>query len=147
MRKHGTEPDYIKDRDRALLRAYRRVMDSPTPLYWREIIQRAVESPAERFWCSEEQATCIVRQMLAGKTPTIRTATKREMYEEIYRRVVELRKGKPDMTITDAVFKVVNSPAPKFYLTRQSAYVIIQRAKKECYEERKQRLRHFLLGQ
>ena len=146
MRQHGSCSDYINDRNKALLKAYREIMSSPEVIHWKVVIRRVVDSPSPRFWVSEEQAKNIIDKMMAGREPNIRTATKKEMFELILKRVQELRMDNPGMSVKDAVYKVVNSPAPKFYLTEKSAYVIIQRAKKKCYEERRQRLRHFLQG-
>lgn len=147
MRPKGSTPEYINDRDQALLKAYRRVMTERTQLHWREIVRRAVDSPCERFWVSEEHAATVVRKMLAGKVPNIRADMTRKMYDEIHRRVAKLLNENPDMSLSKAVTKVINSPSPKFYLTEKSAYIIIQRAKKKCYEERKRKLRRFLQGQ
>lgn len=147
MRPKGSTPEYITDRDHALLKAYKRVMTERTQLHWREIVRRSVDSPCERFWVSEKQAIIVMREMLAGKTTNVRTDIKRKMYDEIHQRVVKLLTDRPDMSLSDAVFQVIHSPAPKFYLSEKSAYVIIQRTKKKCFEERKRKLRRFLQGQ
>lgn len=148
MRRPNSKSDYTDDRDRALFHAWRKVMDSRRgPIYWRDAISQAVNMPSPRFWCSEEVATDVVNRLLQGKPMGVKVKTRREMFEEIFCRVVALRLEDCNLTVAEAVFEVVNSPAPKFYLTPKSAYVILQRAKKRCYEERKRRLRHFLLGQ
>lgn len=54
---------------------------------------------------------------MRGK-PVLETmrSTKREMFEEIYKRVVALKEKHPDWHLCQLVFEVVNSPAPKFYM-------------------------------
>lgn len=145
MGKHrGSISDYIEERNHALLAAWRKAMSTADNISWLDVVKKAVEMPAPRFWCSEEQAMCVVRKLLKGQDPNVKSVARREMFEEIHRRVVALRTQNPSLTITDAVFKVVHSPAPQFYLSVKSAYVIIQSAKKKCYEERRRRLRHSL---
>ena len=144
MHKHGTTSDYIDDRNKALLKAYREVMLRPYPIHWREVMNIVVNTPCKRFWVSEEEATRVMRRMIYAKIIKRSTPIRREMYQEIHDRVVALREANPGMTIADATFRVVNSPAPKFYITPSSAYVIIQRTKKKCYEERRRKLRHLL---
>ena len=58
----------------------------------------------------------------------------REMYIEIFHRVDNLRRQKPDTPLCDLVFQVVNSPAPKFYLTPESVSVIICHIRRGRYK-------------
>ena len=66
----------------------------------------------------------------------------REMYFEIYKRVVSEREKYPDKSIAEIVFHVIRQPAPKFYLTPDSARVIVTRLKREKYSNVFKRMRH-----
>ena len=55
----------------------------------------------------------------------------RMMYDEIIRRVIEMRQQQPRERINRLVWEVICQPAPRFYLTEKSAYVILNRIKKK----------------
>lgn len=65
--------------------------------------------------------------------------TKREMFQEIYSRVLVLQKEFPDKSLFEVVMKSVNSPAPKFYMTPRSAMETIYKIKKGFYEHQQRR--------
>ncbi len=122
MKPLGSVLAFTRERNAALLRAYRKQVGSARFIRLDEIGERVVNSPAERFWVSEERAAVVVSAMMRGKPvlDNMRPA-KREMFEEIYRRVVALKKLHPDWCLRDLAHVVVNSPAPKFYMKASSA--------------------------
>ena len=64
------------------------------------------------------------------------------MYEEIFKRVKDMKEHNPEMSLFDILFRVVRQPAPKFYLTPDSAKVITTRIKREQFNKVQKRLRH-----
>jgi hypothetical protein len=56
---------------------------------------------------------------------------RRRMYSEIYRRVRAALQKDPERCIYHLVFEVVNSPAPEFYLTADSAKILIYAARRK----------------
>ena len=64
------------------------------------------------------------------------------MYFEIYKRVVSEMETYPDKSIAEIIFQVIRQPAPKFYLTPDTARVIVTRIKREKYRNVFKRLRH-----
>ena len=66
---------------------------------------------------------------------------KREMFHEIYKRVVRLRLQKPELSIYKLCFTVVNQPAEKFYMTPLSIRETIYKIKRDFYKERKKKLK------
>lgn len=119
-------------RNMELLRAFRRELRQPGEIKLFEVVHRAVNSPTSRFWVSEDRAFSVISSMKKGKSIENMIATKREMYTEIYARVTKLMEEKTGISLIDAVTKVVNSPAPQFYLTVGSAVVILHHTKKLC---------------
>lgn len=86
----------------------------------------AANAPADRFYISEEQAQRIVSRLNRGKTFTRNSRSPRvRMARDIQRRVNNLRKANPRMSLREAVYQVVNSPAPAFYLTAGSIRTIL----------------------
>ena len=56
--------------------------------------------------------------------------TRREMFEEIEKRVAEIERTHEGIKLEDAVIRVIEGGAPKFYLTIKSAKVILHKIKK-----------------
>ena len=81
-------------------------------------------------------------EMMRGDSLHKMRPTTREMYLEIYRRVCSIKKEQPNKPLSEIVFQVVGQPAPQFYLTPDSARVIVTKIKRRFYEKNKKRLRH-----
>ena len=125
------------------MRAYHELIKSAQYILMPEIYRKVVNMPSRRFWISEGRAAIVISAMMKGDTLENMGPLKREMYNEIYSRVIKLREKKPDLPIIQLVEMVVEQPAPKFYLTPGSAKVLICKIRKEWYFRRtKRRLRH-----
>ena len=145
MKNKGSIFEYEDARNGDLIRAYKQLVEECGQIYLPEICQKLVNMPSERFWVSEERASIVISDMLKGRSIENMNENKREMYEEIYRRVQELKKEYPNATVYELVSQVVEGPAPKFYLTPKSAKVIISKIKSEWYERRKRKYRHLFM--
>ncbi len=122
MKPFGSILAFTRERNAALLEAYREHVNAARFVKLNEIGEKIVNSPAPRFWVSEERAAAVVSAIMRGK-PVLKSMrpTKREMFEEILRRVVALKKLHPEWHLCELVYEVVNSPAPKFYMEVSSA--------------------------
>lgn len=67
MKPLGSVLAFTRERNAALLRAYRKQVGSARFIRLDEIGERVVNSPAERFWVSEERAAVVVSAMMRGK--------------------------------------------------------------------------------
>lgn len=122
MKPFGSILAFTRERNEALLKAYRHHAAMASVVRLDEIGLKIVNSPSPRFWVSEERAAAVVSAIIRDKPVLNRMRpTKREMFQEIYRRVIALKKMHPDWTLSRLVFDVVNSPAPKFYMEPSSA--------------------------
>lgn len=106
-----------------------------------DIFNRIVNMPSARFWVSGTRAAVVIANILKGDELRNMRPGKREMFMEIYRRFLEVRKNKPTWPITKIAENIVTQPAPKFYLAPGSARVIILKARKKWYERNMKRLR------
>lgn len=140
MKPIGTKSEYAERRNRDLIRAFYEQYEAKEFKNIWELLRRTVNSPSERFWVSEYRATYVIKAIMSGDELRGMTNMKREMFMEIYRRTMKLRKKRPDADLFDLVNIVVNQPAPKFYLTPGSANVIIHKAKRKWKEERMRKL-------
>lgn len=142
---HGSIFEYEDERNKDLIRAYREQLDRhyhhEHTLSLKRVFKDVAESPSRRFWVSEERAAIVISEMMKGKKLEKMGKMKREMYHEIYKRVIQLRQQYPKLSIIQLVTKVCAQPAPRFYLTPLSVKVIIYKIKRQWYEERKQKLR------
>lgn len=141
MKRKGSSFEYKEERDAELLRAWREQLAIRHNISIAEVAVAVAESPCKRFWVSEERAEAVVASLERGRTMERMSRTRREMFEEIFNRYTQYRKAHPNATRREAVWSVVGSPAPRFYLTPDSVKILLHRARKEekrrCLESRK----------
>lgn len=128
MKKKNSRCEFASERSEALLRNFRESIARQSRISIRRAFSDAVEAPAPRFWVSEARTMRVITMMLKGMDilDSMRPE-KRRMYEEIYRRVIKQKEEHPDMPLGDIVFDVVNSPAPRSYMSVRYAAKIIKR--------------------
>lgn len=139
MKNKGCGFEYAEERDNDLMRAYIEQIDSCGEIFLPSIFKRVVKMPSKRFWVSCERASIVIAEMVRGNKLTSMRPTKRAMFEEIYRRVMNLKRMHPEKTISQLVFDVIQEPAPQFYLTPGSAKVIVCKIRKTWHKKRMQR--------
>lgn len=148
MAKHfGSIMDFTSQRNDDLMRAYREQLALANYIIMPEIFEKVAESPARRFWVSEERGAVEVARMLVGKPFSPMRQNKREMFEEIFRRYLALRDLHPDKSLFELVSKVVHQPAPKFYLTPRTVGEFIYRIKNGWYDKQFDRYRQDIDGE
>lgn len=148
MAKHfGSIMDFTSQRNDDLMRAYREQLALANYIIMPEIFEKVAESPARRFWVSEERAAVEVARMLVGKPFSRMRQNKREMFEEIFRRYLALRDLHPDKSLFELVSRVVHQPAPKSYLTPRTVGEFIYRIKNGWYDKQFDRYRQDIDGE
>lgn len=136
MKYHGCILEFTHDRNTELMAAFRKAIAKHRFIDIKAISVEVVNTPCSRFWVSEERAMVVILALLKGK-PVLNAMrpTKREMFQEIYNRVLALKNQSPDVPLSTLVHNAVNSPAPKFYMTPLSAMEIIYKIKKGHYDK------------
>ena len=134
MKCFGSILNFTKERNDDLMRAYREKLQEADFIIMPQIFELVAGSPAKRFWVSEERAAIVVSSMLAGKPMPRMRSNKREMFEEIFRRFLIYRKQFPTKSLSELITKIVNEPAPKFYLTPRTVGEFIYRIRNGWYE-------------
>lgn len=124
---------FTHQRNCDLLRAYRMQLAKAKYISMPEIFERVANTPASRFWVSEERAAVEMARMLAGKPFSRMRPNKREMFREIFRRFLKLREQFPEKSVYELASIVVNQPAPKFYLTARTVGEFLYRIKNGWY--------------
>lgn len=146
MKYFGSIMDFTRERNEDLLRAYREQLAKADYIVMPEIFRLVAESPASRFWVSEERAAIVLSQMLAGKPLPKMRSNKREMFEEIFRRFKILSNERPGKSIFELATIIVNQPAPKFYLTARTAGELIYRIGNGWYDKQFDRYKFLVEG-
>lgn len=130
MKPHGTVNELSAERRKALLKAYMRHIAISHSIHLPEICKAVAMSPAPRFWVSPMRAAIVISRIMRGDNLDTMRPTTREMFTEIYHRATKLIADDPDMTLLAAARKVVESPAPKWYLTPDTVKVLICRSRR-----------------
>ena len=142
MKHLGSYFDYEQERNEDLMRAYHEDLAACEVICLPEVWERIANMPSARFWVSEERAAVVIGKMMKGDRLTNMRALKREMFYEIFHQVKILQEAHPQMSLYQCCIKVVNSPAPKFYMTPLSIRETIYKIKREWYEKRKRKYQH-----
>lgn len=109
------------------------------PLCWRqgEALRRVVGHKASSFFITPHAAYCAIRDVYLGRTDKIthRIPSMKRMYEEIYRRVLDMSRSPKysGWSLTKLCEEVVEQEAPEFYLSPETFRGIL------CRERRKLR--------
>ena len=129
MAKHiGNQTEFGRERNAALLDAFSSLVAADTGLVdLTRVFHTVVATPATRFYVSERRAAAVVGAMRRGVSIARMNPERREMFAEIYRRVQHLLDAEPSLSIYEATFRVVNTAAPRFYLSPATARSIIYR--------------------
>lgn len=141
MKHKGALAEYSQERSDDLMRAYDEYLTSCDYIRMPEVYNTIVNMPSARFWVSDKRAEVVVSAIMRGENVLQGMwSLKREMYEEIYRRVIALREKKPYLSTAKLCAIVVCEPAPKFYLTPGTAKAMVCKAKKLRANERREKL-------
>lgn len=133
MKYYGCILDFTDERNSELIRVFREKLASANYIIMPDIFEQVANSPCKRFWVSEERAAIVISAMLSGKKLPNMRQNKREMFNEVFRRFVELQKEYPDASVYELSIKVVHQPAPRFYMTPRTVGELIYRIKNGWY--------------
>lgn len=141
MKNFGCKSESHSERTRDLLRAYFRYIETCSHVSMPCVFKAVVEMPASRFWVSAPRAAIVVANIMRGDSLTYMRPNKREMFFEIHRRVLILRRADPLLSLHQLVEAVISQPAPKFYMAPGSARALILKARKQWFAHSSLRLR------
>lgn len=142
MKHKGATMEYSEERINDLMRAYDEYISSCDYIRMPDVYNNIVNMPSRRFWVSDIRAALVVSAIIRGEAKLESMwPQKREMYLEIYNRVMALGKEYPEKSISELCAMVVVQPAPKFYLTPGSAKMMVCKARKRWIKEKWKRLR------
>lgn len=136
MKPFGSILEFTRERNEELIKAYRALISTLPVINHSEVGRMLADSPSSRFWVSEERACIVIRALLRGdKLPPNMVNSKREMFLEIFRRVLALIEENPKAPVSQLVRSVIYSPADKFYMQPRSVMDIIYKMKNGYYKK------------
>lgn len=140
MKHKGSFFEYEEERNRDLLRAYHTLAaDKSIP---REVFfETLVEMPSSRYWVSPERAHFVIKAMMEGRQLRPMKPNKKRMFDDLLSAVLRRLADRPEYSLFDIVLQAVYSPAPSFYLTPESARVILCKIRTGWYERRRRKKR------
>lgn len=142
MKKIGNISEHADERADDLLDVYFSYLHACKYVSMPIVFASIVDMPAKRFWVSSSRATVVVSAIIHGDKLDYMRPNKREMFMEIYRRYLKLRRNDAVSSVARLVQKVVSQPAPKFYISASSAKIIILKARKEWFKKDLRKRRH-----
>lgn len=120
----------MDQRNEELLSKFKQQLEKGDYTHTQDLFTNASLMPASRFFVSEQRTLVVIHQLLRGESIAGMNRKRRQMYNEIFVRVKYILHNEPERSIPNAVWRVVNSPAPEFYLTPGSARRIIYRLRR-----------------
>lgn len=143
MKHIGSNMEFSEERLENMMRVYDDYIKNCDYIRMTEVYKHIANAPADRFYVSDVRAAAVVSDMMHGKKLKGMRPLKREMFEEIYRRVMELKRDKPMWAMRQLCAVVVAQPAPKFYIIPGSAKIMVCKARKDWLRTKLKRLSHF----
>lgn len=137
MKYFGSSVYFTRERNADIMRVFREKLAAAKVVRMPEIFRAVADSPASRFWVSEERAAVVIASMEMGRELPAMTENRRLMFEEIYRRYKHMRRSNPKMSIIELATVIVNQPAPRFYFTPRSVGEFIYRIRNGYYDRNK----------
>ncbi len=130
--------EFSQERSDDLMRVYDEYIASCKYIRMNDVYKCIVNMPSRRFWVSDIRAALVVSAIGRGEDCLKEMLPlKREMYMEIYQRVMGMRNKFPNMSISELCSIVTMQPAPKFYLTPGSAKMMICKTRKKWKEKKR----------
>lgn len=144
MKHIGCCAEYAEARAKDLLNVYLTYITHSKHISMTEVYQAIPNKPARRFYVSEMRATAVVGKIMQGDRLLNMHPCKREMFFEIYNRYKRIKDNFKGFPLSHIIGIIIEQPAPKFYITSSSAKLIVIKARKKWYEERRKKLYRYL---
>lgn len=131
MRNFGDTADYRPSRNKDLMEAYKRNVESERIVRFSDIVEKTIHSPAKRFYIGERRAREVMAYLFKGGKLNGMRPERERMYKEIFDRCSAIMESGRAAPLQEIVREVIAQPAPEFYLTLGSAKVILHHIRHE----------------
>ena len=103
MKYFGSVFECEQERNEDLMRAYHEQIIACDIIRMPDIFKRLVNMPSKRFWVSEDRAYIVILDLLKGKSLDNMIPTRKEMYQEIFRRFQIHKSNEPYLSNMDII--------------------------------------------
>lgn len=117
MKHKGSNFEYEDELCLELFKTFREVFSAQGA----KVYEQTVAKPSPRWWVTPTRATIVIREMLKGKSVDDMRTSKKEMYNALYKRVLELIEEGDERSIYEIVEYIVERPAPHFFISPKTA--------------------------
>lgn len=117
MKHKGSNFEFEEELCIELFETFRRVFRAQGAKVYEDVVNQ----PASRFWVTPIRATIVIQEMIKGNNDSVMRTTKKDMYKEIYNRVMDIIQQGDERTIYQIVEDVVEHEAPRFFVTPKKA--------------------------
>lgn len=139
MRKKGSYFILARERDEDLMNTYRMLTKKHLAIYGRvchaTLLDKLVNSPASRYWVSQDRACSIIYKMRKGMSFEGMKKNTVYFYKSLYSDYQKYKDANPATSIRNAVEEILLQPAPCFLLSPRRASQIIYKMKKKCQQQ------------
>lgn len=138
MRKRGSVCEFTEERNDEIKRMFKRRLQTWDKGSIDGMFAEIAAMPASRFYVSEVRVERVLRHHLKRGEWNVKNGLRRRMFAEIELRVMEMISARTGQKVEecrgmkiaprlfrDAIFEVVNSPAPSFYLTPRTCRTLL----------------------
>ena len=127
---------YLREqRDIALFNTYTKAIEEFDFANQYEAYDYVRKHPAPRFFVSPFFCESMMLKMLAGKPTGLRNPQTVRKYDELFRRYKSMQERHPELTLRDICERIIDEPAPEYYLNRRITQWIIARERKKRWEK------------
>ncbi len=117
------------DFNREVNKAYKVAMQSNLKAKRSMAIEIALQQPAPRFYVSVTVAMRHVKKIIEGQKLSFKSQVILDMYKEIAKRYIHALENTVWVFKEDVMWKVLQQPAPSYYITRTGAKNILYNKK------------------
>lgn len=141
MKRTGSSMEYSQERMKHVMQLHDEYIATAKYIRMNDLYAYITQSATPRFFVSEERTVTVISCMMRGMKLKRMRPLKKEMFREIYKRVITLKKLHPQWTIRQLCAEAIRQPAPKLYLTEGSIKIMVCKIRKQWIAEKMKKLR------
>lgn len=140
MKRAGASMEYSQERMMHVMQLHDEYIATAKYIRMNDLYAYITQSATPRFFVSEERTVTVISYMMRGMKLKRMRPLKREMFREIHRRVIALKKLHPDWTLRKLCDTAIRQPAPKLYLSEGSIKIMVCKIRKQWIAEKMKKL-------
>ncbi len=112
---------YLKERNADFLRVCEKIRSKNKHLSIEQIASQAISKEAGSYYIGLQEITRIINASKAEDQAKPKSIAKKTLWENIVLRYIELKEKHPNYRTIEYAQMIINSKAPRFYITEKTA--------------------------